>query len=403
MKLLEFLPGGILLEITCADCAGILNALNAHGIALQNVCAMDDLTLRVRIRRQDADTVLRLVKKHGGKCKIIHTFGLFKKAEAAFQRPVLAVFCVLLFFACCYLPQKVLFVSVEGNKTLPARYILEAASECGIRFGAQRSQVRSETMKNTLLERIPQLQWAGINTSGCTAIISVREKTQQEEMIQTQHQVTSIVASRDGVIQNCTVYRGNPLCTVGQAVKAGQILVSGYLDCGIVTKAMQADAEIRALTFREVTAIAPLPDAQRGVPVRKTVTLAIRIGKKRINFTKDSGNSDAICGKMYSEEYVCLPGGFRLPVAIVRETVFHYEKAGEAPTAAQDSAWLDDFAQSYLKDIMISGEIISAQTQAENSGNANYFYGKFACLEMIGQVRQEAPLPKDDNHDRTNR
>ena len=37
--------------------------------------------------------------------------------------------------------------------------------------------IRSEKVKNSLLQRIPQLQWAGINTDGCVAVISVREKT----------------------------------------------------------------------------------------------------------------------------------------------------------------------------------------------------------------------------------
>lgn len=35
-------------------------------------------------------------------------------------------------------------------------------------------------MKNALLSAIPELQWAGVNTYGCRAVISVRERTLPE-------------------------------------------------------------------------------------------------------------------------------------------------------------------------------------------------------------------------------
>jgi sporulation protein YqfD len=155
-----------------------------------------------------------------------------------------------MFLLTIFLPTRVLFIHVEGNSTVEERRILEAAQECGIRFGASRRQVRSEKMKNRLLEKVPELKWAGVNTSGCTAVISVREQPVQEQRTGYTG-ISSIVAACDGRITSCTVTKGNGLCAPGQVVQKGQLLISGYLDCGICIRVTGAEGEIFAETRQE--------------------------------------------------------------------------------------------------------------------------------------------------------
>ena len=61
-----------------------------------------------------------------------------------------------------------------------ARKILERAEYCGVHFGAKAGSVRSEQVKNRLLFEIPELRWAGVNTTGCTAVITVAERQSGE-------------------------------------------------------------------------------------------------------------------------------------------------------------------------------------------------------------------------------
>lgn len=398
MRQWQFLLGKIRLQITSADCVGLLNALSNAGIYLIDVQYQGELTVLLTIPIHQHGELMKITEKQGASVKQIKKVGIYYTGKAILKRPVLLGLFALLFFLSCYIPSRVFFVSVEGNKDIPTKLILEAAGECGIDFGASRRSVRSEKMKNALLQKIPELQWAGINTTGCTAVISVREKTTQNTQKTETNRVSSIVASRDGIIQNCTVYQGNPLCMVGQAVKAGQTLVSGYLDCGIVVKATQANAEIRALTFRELEVLAPSATAYRGNSLSKKTNYSLLIGKKLIKFYKDSGNVGATCGKIYSQEYVRLPGGFQLPVAIIKETVSYYTQSNKVPTAG-DNSWLADFADSYLQGTMIAGEILSGQTEVNAIDDGSYLYGKYACMEMIGQVKYEQTLLKDESND----
>ncbi len=394
-----FLPGILTLEITCADCATLLNALGDNHIRLSDVSYCSDLILSLKISRNDYDKLKSIAEKHGAAVKIIKKKGLYWTAKSVMKRPVLVIFGILLFLGFVFVPGRVFFISVEGNTSVPANQILETAAECGIRFGAVRRQLRSEKMKNALLQKMPQLQWAGVNTTGCTAVISVREKTTDDREDAKNNGVCSIVAARDGVIRSCTVYQGNTLCSVGQAVKAGQTLVSGYVDCGLVTKAVQAQAEIQALTFRDLEVISPAVTLQRGEVIRERTNFSLKIGKKLINFFQDSGNLDGTCAKIYSESYLHLPGGFRLPIAVIKETVTTYKETNDTPAEAESMDWLADFAQSYLRRSMVAGEIISAETDTNAIDSAHYLYGKYACTEMIGQVKYEQTFTKDEMHD----
>ena len=397
--MLEWFTGQYLIEITSADSFSILNSLNNKHIKLQDVTYCGDLVLRLKINRKDYKQVQYLAEKKGANVKVIKISGIYLMLTMLKKRPVLLTLMALLFMMFCYLPSKILFVTVEGNSSIPTNQILEAAGECGVGFWASRRLVRSEMMKNALLQKIPQLQWAGINTSGCTAVISVREKTVLEESNKTSNQVSSIVAARDGIIQNCTVYQGNPLCTVGDAVKAGQTLVSGYLDCGIVTKTTQANAEIKALTFRDLEVLTPKTYNARGKLNKTDTRYSLLLGKKLIKLYKDSGNLDTTCGKIYLDEYLHLPGGFRLPIAIVKETLLFYEDSRDINAMTDWENWLTDFAKTHLKNTMIAGEIISAQTEINPLNDFCYLYGKYACMEIIGQNKYEQTLITGDEND----
>lgn len=391
--------GQMLLEITCADCVTLLNTFCEQGINLNDVQYCGDLTLHVKIVKQDYYKAHEIIQKAGASVKILKKSGVYWECKSVIKRPILLSFlCVLLVFV-CWLPSRVLFITIEGNLSIPDNRILEAAGECGIVFGASRRVIRSEKMKNALLQKIPQLQWAGINTSGCTAVISVKEKTEPEIQQNPKNKVCSIVAIRDGIVQNCTVYQGNPLCSVGQAVKAGQTLVSGYLDCGTVIKATCANAEIRALTFRELEVVTPAATAIRGALSEQKNKYCLRIGKKLIKLSKDSGNLDTACVKIYTEKYVCLPGGFCLPISVIKETQLFYNDRTDIQTDTDHASWLTDSAQVYLQSTMVAGEIISADTELDYAGDFACLRGKYACMEMIGQIKYEQTMQRNEEND----
>lgn len=291
-------------------------------------------------------------------------------------------------FSAFYLPTHILFVAVEGNDQIPARHILSAAEASGIHFGATRRYVRSEKVKNTLLESVPQLQWAGVNTRGCTAVISVRERAVKTD--EPKHSgVSSIVAERDGYILSSIVTQGTALVQPGQTVKTGQILISGYTGCGICIEATRAQGEIVAQTRRDLEAVTPSDYLFRTAPGAEMRRYSLLLGKKRIFFWKGSGISDAGCGRMYKEYKVTLPGGFRLPISICVDSYENYELDTGRDKREDAAAALASFARRYLKAQMIAGKIQHETRSITQTGNAFQLKGSYVCTEMIGREKTE--------------
>ena len=381
--------GGVLeIELVSADPEAALSAVNAVGIPLFAVTRVSDLVFRFELLRSDYDRLTVLCRKRGDTLTILRKKGLYFTFRQLLRRKLLLLGIGILVLGSCILPTRVLFVRVEGNQLVPTNRILAAAEGSGIRFGASRRAVRSERVKNALLDAVPQLQWAGVNTSGCIAVVSVRERSTVTEEPDNSA-VASIVAARDGYVLTSVVTRGTGLVRPGQAVTTGQVLISGYTDCGICIQATHAEGEILAQTRRDLEVVTPNAFLHRGDPGDVKHSYSLLLGKKRIFFWKDSGISDTGCGRMYKEYYLTLPGGFRLPVAICVDSYQHYDTEEAQIQQAEAAAALSDFARQYLKRQMIAGQILHESHTVSRSGDVFQLRGSYVCTEMIGKVKPE--------------
>ena len=388
MGFFRSLAGMVTAELTSADLQGSLRAMTDQGIQLLDMAPSGDLSMVFRLDRRDVPALRRIAAKRGERLKILKKDGIYWDFKGLLKRPVLLLGMTLIIALTLVLPSRVLFVQVQGNEMVPSRLILEAAANSGIGFGASRREVRSEKMKNTLLSAVPQLQWAGVNTYGCVAVISVRERSTGTQG-ETDHSVSSIVASRDGFVLSCTVTRGNGLVTVGQAVKEGEVLISGYTDCGLSIEATRAEGEILAQTRRELTVITPSEQLVRGEQAGESTKFSLLLGKNRINFYQGSGISDASCVKMYSKYVLTLPGGFELPVALIKETVISYDSEPVQIAQEDAAAVLSSFASDYLKGQMVAGTITDRLEAVFPEEGIYRLTGNYVCTEMIGKRQQE--------------
>ncbi len=385
-------------SLTTADLTRALEEITSRGVTVYHATEEEDgLTLHFCVQQNGLKTVRKVAEKRGYELKIDRFGTLFLMAKSLRKRPVL-FFGVFLFFAMTLLlPSRIWFVQVEGNEMIPTKQILEQSNQIGIGFGTKRSEIRSEAVKNGLLETIPELQWVGINTKGCVAVITVRERSKEEESRE-QNCVCSLIAQRDGVITRFTVTGGTCRIQPGQAVKRGEVLVSGYTDVGLCIRAEHSQGEIFAKTMRDLEVRTISEYLQEGEKTRVEKKYALLIGKNRINLYKGSGISGTGCDKIYSECYVTLPGGFRLPIALVTETVTYCDAVTNTvdPDAAQR---LNTFADEYLPGEMTDGLILSRTESIEEGEGYLVLRGQYACEEMIAKSRSEEIIkPYGNDH-----
>lgn len=389
MNFWSSLEGMTLVQLTSADMEAALKKISENSINISHWKEIDALSAQFLISRKDYSLLKKICERKDWNLCIIARKGIIWDIKKIIFRPVLLAGMLLFLMAVLIFPVNVYFIEVEGNHTVPRRQILSAAEECGIRFGASRRAVRSEHMKNALLSAIPELKWAGINTSGCTAIISVKERTTEAENSDISNQVCSIVASKDGIITSCTATRGNLVCHPGQAVSKGQVLISGYTDCGICIQADHAEGEIYAQTSENLEAITPASYLEKGSARGVKRRWSILIGKKRINLWFGSGIYDPSCGRMCKEYVLTLPGGFVLPLTAVADTYSFYDTFPKAVSLNAAEYALCDFAEDYVMRHMIAGSIQTKKESIIPEDGLYRLYGDYSCMEMISKILWE--------------
>ncbi len=375
----------MLLELTSADPMAFLEGLR---LQVRDVEMLDALQCRFRISNRDYPQIQKLAARRGDTVKILRREGWYLFLKAAMGRPVLVIGVLLLVMLSLWVPGRIFFVQVQGNSRVPTRQIIETAQSCGIGFGASRREVRSEKIKNNLLFSMPELQWAGVNTYGCVAIISVREREDPEKE-SSYAGISSIVAARDGIIREMTVLQGNAVVKPGDGVKAGQMLISGYTDCGIYIRGEAAKGEIYALTQREISAIFPSVYAYRREQSSEEVNFSLIIGKKRINFEKDSGISGGTCAKIVNTYSLTLPGDFVLPVQLEVAHILTYETE---PVQIDGQILLQTLSRAYVLRQMLAGRVESAGHVFTQMEDISRMDGIYSCYEMIGVHRKEENL-----------
>lgn len=388
MNLWQSVSGMARVEMVSAEALESIERILQAGIPIDRVEYTDCFTVQFSVLRRNLPLLQSMCAKRGDRLRVLESLGLYWQLKSLLHRKFLVSGLILLIFLTLFLPTRVLFVRVSGNRTVPAAQILNAAEVCGLSFGVSRRGVRSETIKNGLLSKVPELQWAGVNTIGCTAVISVREKPSATEQ---NHSASpcSIVAARDGIVTDVSALRGTALCTPGQAVQKGQTLISGYTDCGLFLRSERAEGEIYAQTQHTQRVIMPTEYTIRAGRQRTVRIFSLILGKKRIKFMKGSRIWENTCGRIYEENYLTLPGGFRLPIALAKEEITYWELESGSEDAAQAQSLMAAQGEAFLKDRMIAGTILNRREIFSEQGGAFQMTVQYDCREMIGREHPE--------------
>ena len=375
-------------KLISADCAGTLQKASRQGITLAALETVDPLTVCFQIPDRDLKRLRLLCEQRGDRLEVIRKAGLSQTVRKLLKRPCILIGIPAMTAFFLWIPTRVLFIEVCGNHQVPSAEILETAEASGLRFGCLRRNVRSEQIKNRLLQKIPELNWAGINTRGCVAEISVREWTAAPSPRELPAPA-SIVAARDGVITKCTALRGEALCRPGQAVKKGEVLISGILPAGDSQLYTQADGEVYAGTERILCGILPASSQKKGEKQGASRNIFLVCGKNRIKILGSSGNWDATCGRMYQEYYITLPGGYRLPfgLAVSRYQGTQLHLTSDPPRNLQEI--LSAAAEAALKERMVAGSILAKKERFSVEHGTMVLKGQYVCNEMIGRIRQD--------------
>ena len=215
-------------------------------------------------------------------------------------------------------------IDVTGNRTVSAGAVRAALSDCGVGIGTFWPDLVSDNLRSKLLLRLPQLAWATVNIHGSRAEVIVRERIPKPALLDADEPV-DLVAKRPGFVTEVRALSGTALVRPGSAALTGEVLIAGRTD-SVFSGARETHAlgTVTAETYDELQAAAPLSETVRVGSEREQIRWALLIGKKRVNFYRNSSFCPADCDKIISIWECKIEGLFALPLALQRERCTEY-------------------------------------------------------------------------------
>ena len=384
-RLSEILRGSVRVEVSGAAPQRLLNAMSEADMPFWDAVPQDAFTICLGLYSRDLRDAKALASRCQCELKLLRESGAPVVKRRLRRRVALLVTAV-----CCFalLAASSLFVwdiRVEGNEQVSTGEILRALAGCGVEPGAFWPGWSSDEIRNSVILDIPELAWLGVSVDSSRAVIRVRERTEAPELVNSEG-MGSVTARTTGIIDSMRVYQGAPLVAVGDAVVVGETLVSGEMPSEVGdTRYVRASAEIRARTWYEMSASAPLEYSGLEQSDCRT-RWALVIGDKRINFYLGSSQTPTGCGKIITEYPLAWEGVFTLPVTLVREQTLEYDSAAAAEDEEELSGRLEAVLRSTLeRELSGRGEILDAQFTSSASDGRFVVTMRAECMEDIAE------------------
>ena len=375
--------GSVLCEIRGAAPLRCLNALGEAGIEAKRAERADEFTLRLTLDERDYSAAAAIAARSQCELARISSRGGALLAQRLRRRIALLTAAVVCFALLAAGSLFVWEIDISGCESVTEGEVRRALASAGVAEGSFWPAWDADAVKNHLLLEIPELAWAGVSVSGSRAEVRVRERIERPELA-SDGAPGSITAASSGIIERMEVYEGAPAVSVGDAVAAGETLVSGEMASAVGdTRYVRARAAVTARTYVELTACAPLKYG-RLLEADTHSRWSLIIGSGRVNFFRGSSQTPPGCGKIIEEYPLAWEGVFRLPVTLVRETVIEYsaQEAEEDPGLLEQR--LAEALQSRLeRRLEGSGEALSVHFTARESGGALYVTLRAECREDI--------------------
>lgn len=393
--MIRYLRGTLRVRVTGAEPARCLNRFSDAAIPFWDVEQPEPLQLCCRIYRRDLAAAERAALRGMCTLETERVFGFRAQFSWLRHRPVLILGVLLAVVLALYAQNFIWIVRVEGNTTLTEAEIRHALAEEGIFFGASAASAEDAQLRHRMQLRLPRLHWAAANRSGgvVTVLVAEREETPP---VRDWAAPVNVVAARDGVIRSVSALNGTAVVEPGDAVLAGQMLISGITSWENRSQITHAAGEVYALTERRLRLIAPELYLEKRYTGEVSRELTLIVGRKRRKIFGNSSILTAGCDKMIDTEVLTLPGGEQTPFRLELVTYRFYETAPVRLTQEELQPQMERFAETLAKRGMIAGTVLSTSCTFTKECGRFVLDAELFCEEMISRTEPIRILPEEE-------
>ncbi|MBE5785238.1 MAG: hypothetical protein E7330_05500 [Clostridiales bacterium] len=268
------LAGYVIIELEGKALERLLNRLVHSGIEIWHIRRTGTDTITAYISVEGFYALRSMLHGQKIKVRILQKKGLIMRLSALRFRKVLLYGWVITMALLIAASRRIWFIEITGLDTVKPQDVLSVLEQNGIREGAWRSAVHTSPLGNTIMAADPRIAWAGAVLEGVTLKVEVLEAGDPAAVPDENAVPAGIFATADGIVTSVTVLEGKALVREGDAVNAGQELITGVLKSDETNVILtHARGTVLAKVIRRATASAGpalLRSVPEGEPVHKT-------------------------------------------------------------------------------------------------------------------------------------
>jgi similar to stage IV sporulation protein len=300
--------GWLTLNVRSPHPAEVISRLVEGRVRISSVARTPD-GIRFEVPLADFPRVRAAVRGRREAVRIERRGGLPIWLAKIRRRPFLLVGVLTAAVLIGYVSPRVWILEVVGVSRATEAQVVAAAALGGLRPGVPRDNLRYRRVEASILARVPGYSWAGLTVRGTLAIIRLHPIKNRPPS----PAVHALVASDAGRVVSVAVFTGQPMISVGDHVRRGQLLILGEVEPP-AGNARSSATGLRTVAAGQVVALVPIH-----VEVRQPLQ------KHYVRPT----------GRHYEQAWVVI-NGFGVPVAGLAPVPFsHYD----AKTVATPLVW----------------------------------------------------------------
>lgn len=335
-----------------------------------------------------ANKLLRLCAEWGVEATVMGSYGLPMLLRRYCRRAGL-ILGGLLAAAMLFLSGRVVWdVRVVGNETLTDSQVLQELNDCGLRVGSYIPDLRTAELENRVLLRSDRISWIAIVLDGTVAVVQVVEH-RDESLKEEGTSPANLVAAADGQIELLQLYRGAPAVKIGQAVRKGELLVSGlYETSSGGYRYTRAAGSVLARTEHTLEVEIPLTREEKIYADAKCTEGILNFFGFSIKIFKNSRNLTDECDIIKVEKSFSIPGASTLPVGLelTRCVPFETRVTECTPEAALELAYAElDRRLSLLSQ---DAQLLKKRVTTTLTDTTLILHCEVLCIEDIAETAE---------------
>ncbi len=386
LTLLRFLLGSITIELS-GSIEHFLNELYKNEIKVWDLHKTECGKLQITIYAFSFKKINKVCDKTKVKMMVLKTNGALFWVKRYRKRYGIAIGVVLFVLTIWLSSLFVWRIEVEGCKTVTSYDVVTRLKQNGLYEGVLKNKIEVAKIENEFLKNYDSVSWISINIKGTTAYVEIREIDEQPDLVNNS-EPCNIYAIRDGIIVSIDDYMGYSVVNVGDAVTAGDLLVSGnYTDKYGVEYKLHSYAKVMAQTVHSHSVSVPFVTTEH----IKTGTEINRYSLKLTRFIIPLYFNKKIIYNNYditkSEKLLNFGNGFVLPIGITKTTYTEVEKCNVRKS--KEAALYDAYEKLYDYENNLTNIAVKSKKYEEiENDECVTVTAIYECYEDIGISRK---------------